>query len=385
MNELTKGEMLGFYIHIPFCLRKCRYCDFLSFSADRSSIEEYIDALIREIAMKSDSRPITSIFIGGGTPTILPLGAIERILDSAHKHLTIMKDAEITIESNPGTLTREKLHEYRGSGCNRLSIGAQSTHDPLLARIGRIHNAACFFESFALARAAGFDNINIDLMHALPSQSVDEHLISLQAAARLQPEHISDYALIVENGTALFDAVNKGEENLPSIEEEYEMQCLGRELLNSFGYEHYEVSNFAQAGFRCAHNVNYWLCGEYLAAGLGASAALKKNGQLIRTKNVTDRNAYVQAVKNCLVPVGEIQMVEQNEEMFEVVMLGLRLCDGVNLAAFERRFNTDIRVRFKNAIRSGSENGLLVLENGFLKLTDRGMEIQNTVLLKFMD
>lgn len=383
MKELT--GLLGLYIHIPFCMQKCRYCDFLSFSADGCAVDAYIEALVGEIALKSDPRPVTSLFIGGGTPSILPGGAIERILHCVHKHLTILQDAEITIEANPGTLTREKLREYRKAGCNRLSIGAQSTHDQLLARIGRIHTAKSFFESFSFARAAGFDNINVDLMHGLPSQSVEQHLMTLQAAAQLEIEHISDYALIVEEGTPLFDAVERGEETLPSQESEYEMERLGMELLHSFGYERYEVSNFAKEGRRCAHNVNYWLCGEYLAAGLGASAALKVDGQLMRYKNLSDMNAYISAVGKGDLPVGETQAIEKNEEMFEVVMLGLRLCEGVEIAAFEQRFAKDIRARFGNAIRSCEQNGLLVIENGFLKLTQRGMEIQNTVLLKFME
>ncbi|MDE7197613.1 MAG: radical SAM family heme chaperone HemW, partial [Lachnospiraceae bacterium] len=284
-----KMRELSIYIHIPFCVRKCLYCDFLSASADAGKMESYVNLLLREIKEQSlfygDHRVI-SIFLGGGTPSLLPAEAAGRILGQIRENYPVAADAEITMECNPGTVTAEKLGNYAAHGINRLSLGLQSTEDEELARIGRIHSYRDFLETYTLAREAGFRNINIDLMAALPGQSVGSYRRTLERVVKLSPEHISAYSLILEEGTPLY--VNQSRYIFPTEDEDREMYALTGKYLAKAGYQRYEISNYARDGFACRHNRVYWRRGDYVGFGLGASSMVEN----VRWRNPKEHEAY---------------------------------------------------------------------------------------------
>ncbi len=385
--------MPGLYIHIPFCVKKCAYCDFISFE-NSPYMARYVNALKAEmevLAFRMPHRSYDTVFLGGGTPSALPLGAIGNILDTLKARFPITENAEITMEANPGTVSLEKLKEYRAAGVNRLSFGMQSANDALLKGIGRIHTYADLLSSFALARDAGFMNINVDVMYGLPSQTVRDIGGTLNALTSLSPEHISAYSLILEEGTPLHASVGRGEVSLPDEDETYKQHRTCIETLQKNGYERYEISNYARRGvekespFRCWHNLNYWNNGEYIGLGLNAHSAMCIDGTWTRWNNTADLGEYLSRTESGGLPIEEKQSVGRGEEMFECVMLGFRKTEGIELAAFEVRFNESLQARYEAAITRLVSLRWLEISNGFARLTDRGLDMQNEVLLYFMD
>ena len=378
--------MAGLYIHIPFCRRKCAYCDFVSF-ADRVDFLPYTAALITEMRLYSPlikEKSFETVFIGGGTPSLLPAGLISRILDEARECFDVAEDAEITIECNPESIDEIKLNEYKASGVNRLSIGMQSSDDKVLAAIGRIHDKARSLSAYALAENAGFTNINIDIMHGLPLQSMESYLDSVRLASELGAQHISSYSLILEEHTRLYDEVVSGKLALPDEDDTADMQDAGITLLESLGYKRYEISNFAKAGFECRHNINYWNNGDYLGLGVNAHSALHIRDKWVRFRNHETIEEYVKTLGENKLPLAETQEVEREDEMFECIMMGLRKIEGVNRAEFEKRFGIDPVEQFAAAVSAAALDGMMEVTEERMKLTRRGLDFQNEVLLNFM-
>ena len=292
---------LEIYIHIPFCVKKCDYCDFLSAPADLETKEKYVEALINEIKLnknKMSEYVVDTVFIGGGTPSLLEENQISKIMSVLKDNCNMSENPEITIECNPGTITESKLWEYKKSGINRISFGLQSANDQELKSIGRIHNYAGFLESYNLARKCGFDNINVDLMSALPGQTLKSYEETLNKVVRLEPEHISAYSLIVEENTLMYYRVKKaqikGINILPDEESERKMYYLTNNILRSNGYRKYEISNYSKPGKECKHNIGYWQRKEYLGFGIGAASLYKEN----RYNNISDINKYIEVLTN---------------------------------------------------------------------------------------
>ena len=379
--------MAGLYIHIPFCKAKCRYCDFVSF-ADCESMGEYCAALLKEMRLAAAALPkqtYDTVFFGGGTPSILPVGAVKLLLDTLRASYEITPNAEITIEANPGTLDAEKLREYRDAGINRLSMGLQSTNDILLETIGRIHRYADFVQNYESARAAGFTNISADLMYGLPGQTVKDHLDAIEALYKLGLEHISAYSLIVEEGTPLYTDVTGGAESLPAEDDVYLMHRRGMEFLETLGYARYEISNFAKPGFASRHNLNYWDNGTYLGLGLNSHSAMRVEGKWMRFANTARLSDYIQSCNQGVRPLAaKPEEIPRAEEMFETVMLGLRKTKGISEAEFHARFGESLEEAYGEALAQLSGRGWLIREGGFCRLTDEGLDFQNEALLAFL-
>ena len=378
--------MAGIYIHIPFCKRKCKYCDFVSF-AGKYDYSSYIAALISEMRLFKDlmnGRTFNTVFIGGGTPSVLPPVFIRTVLDEAHKCFDIAVDSEITIEANPESLTLDKLYEYRDSGINRLSIGLQSGDDALLRSIGRIHDRNTFIQAFNNSRKAGFKNINIDLMHGRPNQSCDSYLESIRLASQLGAEHISSYSLILEEHTPLFSDVTSGKTVLPTEDETADMEDAGFILLKELGYLRYEISNFAKPGYECKHNLNYWDNGEYLGLGLNSHSALHFSERWVRWANEATLSTYIVKAANGTLPVETTETINRTDEMFETIMVGFRKISGVNRHDFMERFGVDPVENYASAVSEALLDGTIEVSDEYLRLTNRGLDFQNEVLLKFM-
>lgn len=389
---------LSLYIHIPFCRRKCLYCDFLSAPASDGEIDNYVNLLRREIEKQSifyREHRVISIFLGGGTPSFLPPDRIGEILRQIQSCFSVEKDAEITIECNPGTVEWEKLKNYITHGINRISIGLQSTDDEELARIGRIHDYAAFLETYRLAREAGFQNINIDLMAGLPGQSVDSYRKTLERVTALEPEHISAYSLILEENTPLY--VNQFHYTFPTEEEDREMYLLTEKLLAAAGLHRYEISNYAREGRECRHNKVYWLRGDYVGFGLGASSMVAN----IRWKNPEVVKAYAECVERMSGSLGslqglslaemlretgrlEVQELTETEQMDEFMFLGLRLTAGIDPADFQRIFGTSVEAVYGEPIARLTAQGLLERAGKGLRLTPRGIDVSNRVFAEFL-
>lgn len=371
--------MPGLYIHIPYCKRKCRYCDFVSFP-DRSTEDLYFVALISEMrryAPLMKDRVFDTVFIGGGTPTCLKEGRLGVLLKEAANCFSITKEAEITCEANPESASHEKLAELRSAGANRISIGLQSADDAVLSSIGRIHTRDTFIRALSDARAAGFTNINVDVMHGLPGQTRESYLETLRFAADQKLTHISSYALILEEGTPLFDDVDSGRTVLPDPEETAEMEDAGFELLDELGYKRYEISNFALPGHECRHNLNYWNNGEYLGLGLNSHSALRIKGDWTRFNNTEDLNEYIKELGDGKLPVRNTQKIERDEEMFETIMLGLRKTDGLSRASFAKRFGVDPVEQYAPAVVELELEGWLEVTEERMYLNRRGLDFQN--------
>lgn len=379
---LSGTNSISLYIHIPFCLRKCRYCDFLSAARPREEQERYVRALIREIQSQLEcpsGTPADTVFFGGGTPSILSGEQIGRIMEALRERFDILPDAEISLEMNPGTADPGKILEFKKAGINRLSMGVQSMHDEELRLLGRIHTVREAKEAFDAARAAGFDNINIDLMSALPGQSFESWEESLRLAAEWKPEHISAYSLIIEPGTPFCDLYEAGKlASLPDEETDRKMYHYTREFLARHGYARYEISNYALPGRECRHNSGYWTGHPYL--GLGAGAASYVNGT--RFSNIADINSYTEALSR---PVRtDIRTLTQEEKMEEFMFLGLRMTAGVSAAVFQERFGRTLEEVYGSLIRRHIAQGLLEeTEEGFC-LTEKGTDVSNYVMSDYL-
>ena len=374
MIRNNMNDKFGIYIHIPFCVRKCNYCDFCSGNYSDEIKEKYVDRLIEEIKDRLSLRRVSvdSIFIGGGTPSILESRELGRILECLYTYIDLEADSEISIECNPGTVNVDKLKDYKSFGINRLSFGLQSAVDEELKVLGRIHTYKEFEESFRLARQVGFDNINVDLMSAIPKQNKETFIYSLEKVKDLNPEHISVYSLIIEEGTPFYDM----ELDLVDEDEEREMVSLTAQVLLP-EFNQYEISNYSKAGYECKHNIKYWTRKPYLGFGIAAASL---DGD-IRYKNTLDINKYIQSKSYIY---DEYENLSLNDQISEYIFLGLRMNKGINVEEFKLLFKTDIFDIFKNVLNKHIESGLLIYENEFLYLSDKGRDLCNYVCSDFI-
>ncbi len=387
MNKGKKKE-LELYIHIPFCVRKCSYCDFLSAPADEDTKEAYMQALCREITEKSkdyQDYAVTTIFIGGGTPTAVPAVWIKRVMEKVRQHYCLQKEAEITMEMNPGTVDLAALKIYREAGINRLSIGLQSAEEKELKVLGRIHSYEQFLETYHQARETGFENINVDIMSALPEQSMESYQRTLERVTGLvpPPEHISAYSLIVEEGTPFYEAYEAHSLSLPDEDVERGMYELTGSFLYEQGYERYEISNYAKRGRECRHNLGYWERANYLGFGIGAASLIEN----VRFSN--DRNLQEYLQNPCNV-AEKYQILTIAEQMEETMFLGLRRSAGVSLEVFEENFGVPLLQVYGDVVEKHLSEGLLKLTSSptgqrCLTLTSKGMDVSNYVMADFLE
>ncbi len=377
------------YFHIPFCVRKCFYCDFLSAPADGQTKTAYMEALRRETALRAEEYccdSVTSVFIGGGTPSAVEAEEIAALLSTVRQHYPLAEDAEITIEVNPGTVTAEKLEVYRVAGINRLSIGLQSADDRELAVIGRIHTWQQFLDTYGLAVGAGYRNINIDVMSTLPGQTLESYRRTLKKILALnpQPAHISAYSLILEEGTAFWDMTQRGELILPDEDADRQMYSETKRVLAGAGYSRYEISNYAKPGHACRHNCGYWRRDEYAGFGIGAASLVRES----RFRNGDSLTAYLRDPVGCR---EELQVLSPQEQMEEFMFLGLRMTEGVSERDFEDRFGQRLADIYGGVIQANLRDGLLEWQCGEehgnarrLALTERGLDISNYVMAQFL-
>ncbi|HIW21822.1 MAG TPA: radical SAM family heme chaperone HemW [Candidatus Dorea intestinavium] len=357
---------LELYLHIPFCVKKCNYCDFPSGPSTKKVQEEYVKQLIKKIEDKRDfakDYEVSTIFVGGGTPTILATSLLDQIFEKVFAVFKVNKKAEITTEMNPGTGNLTYLKELKKMGINRLSLGLQSTNDLELLKLGRIHTYEDFLRTFKEAREVGFDNINVDLMSAIPEQTIASWIQSLKHIARIAPEHISAYSLIVEEGTPFYEMEQKHLLNLPNEEDERRMYKETNIILKEYGYHRYEISNYAKEGYECQHNLGYWERKEYL--GLGYQAA-----SLINNKRfVEGEEAEVLTIKN---------------QMEEFMFLGLRKMVGISSREFYKTFNKEIHHVYGKVLKDLKHKKLIRESKGYIALTEKGIDLSNYVLSEFL-
>lgn len=369
---------LGIYIHIPFCKQKCKYCDFISFSNKESYVEKYIKALKNEVINnknKAKEYEVTTVYIGGGTPSFIESSYIVEILKTIKENYNIKKNAEITIEVNPGTVNEEKLKDYFNAGINRLSIGLQTTNNDLLKIIGRIHSYEEFLKTYNSAREVGFKNINVDLMIGLPTQILVDIQDSLEKIIKLKPEHISVYSLIVEEGTLIEKEISKGILKLPDEEQERKEYWMVKNTLEKAGYKHYEISNYAKKGFESKHNTNCWEQKEYIGFGLAAHSYLNK----IRYSNTESLEEYL---KNNNITIHEKQDKELEEK--EYMLLGLRKIDGIKISEFKNKFVDSPIYTFRNELNKLVQEELIEIDSDNIKLTNKGIDLANIVWEEFV-
>ena len=367
---------LSIYIHIPFCSSKCAYCDFLSAPATDTVQEQYLSMLQLEVEEEVEKLKneycIQSVFIGGGTPSIVDANKLMEILKVIRLKMNLSEDVEITIECNPGTLSKDKLQTYYEGGINRLSIGLQSTHNHILSKLGRIHTFETFLEGYKLARKVGFHNINIDLMSALPEQTYSDYRETLETIIKLKPEHISAYSLIIEEGTPFYDM----DLNLPTEDTERDMYYLTKELLEKSAYHRYEISNYSKEGYECKHNKVYWERGEYVAFGLGASSFMGEK----RYKNQSNIKKYISKDWE----KEEVESLDVLEQISEFFFLGLREIQGVNMEVCNALYGEKGLKEYKQIIAKQIQLGLLEKEGEWLKLTEKGIDVSNQVFVEFL-
>lgn len=384
-EKLNKTE-LGIYLHIPFCKKKCDYCDFISFPYSQAIelVEKYIETMEAEIdSYDLTSYNVTTIYMGGGTPSILPSKEIEKLLNKIktkleeNKNETKWEDIEITIEVNPGTVDKNKLETYKKSGVNRLSIGLQTTNNKLLKQIGRIHTYEEFLNTYQMAKEIGFQNCNVDLMLGLPNQTIQDLKQSLEKILELNPNHISVYSLIVEEGTPIERKLQKGELELPDEDTERQMYWYVKNTLELNGYEHYEISNFAKKGKKSKHNLNCWQQKEYIGIGLAASSYLDQ----VRYSNVEELKKYIESQakeKNIM----EKQTIKDAKK--EYMLLGLRLIKGVNITAFKQKYNENPIFLYRKELEKLVIEQLIVVDGNWIRLTNKGLDLANLVWEEFI-
>lgn len=375
---------LELYFHIPFCVKKCDYCDFLSAPAGEQDREAYMSALIQETIQRApeyQAYKVVSVFIGGGTPSVVEKEQIAGLLNHVHRLYDVSPDAEVTIEVNPGTVDLEKLTVYRQAGINRLSIGLQTANDAELQAIGRIHTWQQFLDTYRAAATAGFTNINVDLMSALPGQTLESYRSSVQKVLALRPvpTHISAYSLILEEGTRLYEAVEKGSVVLPGEETDRLMYEETDRLLSEAGFVRYEISNYAKAGYECRHNCGYWTRTEYAGFGIGAASLISN----VRFSNAADIREYI---AHPLRVRGEEERLSREEQMEEFMFLGLRLTKGIEVRTFEELFGVALPEVYGEVIAKNLADGLLCYTNDgkSLALTKKGLDLSNYVYAQFL-
>ena len=375
--------MRGIYIHIPFCKQKCYYCDFISFAQNGDIIEKYINSLIKEINNKlKPQEKIDTIYIGGGTPSVIDSKYIKRVLQTIYNIVGYDENREVTIEINPGTLTKEKIEDYKIAKINRVSLGLQSTNNKLLKDIGRIHTYEQFIQAYTLVKQAGFNNINIDLMIGLPNQTLNDLENSLNEVINLNPTHISVYSLILENGTKLETLINKKVLTLPNEDIERQMYWKTKELLEKNGYVHYEISNFAKEGYESKHNINCWKQQEYYGFGVASHSYINN----IRYSNTENLEEYIINVEednyNKIKQVNEIQTIES--KMQEYMLLSLRTLDGVRIQEYKSKFQKNPLYIYRDKIEKLTKMKLLNVDGDNIRLTNKGLDFANQVWEEFV-
>jgi oxygen-independent coproporphyrinogen-3 oxidase len=377
------SNSIGIYIHIPFCRAKCFYCDFNSFACRDELVPAYFNALKKEILLYSEKLKgfsIKSVFIGGGTPSAVDEHYIYEVISLLDSEFSLDERVEISIETNPGTLTKEKLELYKAVGINRLSIGLQAWQDQILKSLGRIHTAKEFEQNITLAKKIGFNNINVDLIFGIPGQTLEDWIETLKHVVALEPQHLSCYSLKIEEGTVFGNSLEKGE--LVPIEDEIdrEMYSFCKDYLSIKGYKHYEISNFAKPGLECRHNMVYWKAEEYVGLGAGAHSYFKG----LRFNNISDIESYIDGIYYNKVITENIEVINSKESMAEFMLLGLRLIDGVCMEEFKSRFNEEIYNIYGNQIGKMQEKGFLIVRDGKIALSTIGLDYANQVFMEFI-
>ncbi|EHR1326786.1 radical SAM family heme chaperone HemW [Clostridium perfringens] len=375
-------DKISLYIHIPFCAQKCLYCDFPSFARKDHLRKAYIEALNKEIISlreKYNNLEINTIFIGGGTPSVLEADELECLLKEVAK-LNMAKDIEYSMECNPGNLTEEKLEVMKNYGVNRISMGLQAKQDNLLKGLGRIHNYKTFKENFLLAKKVGFNNINVDLMFGLPNQRLNEWEETLREIISLEPAHISAYSLIIEEGTAFYNLYENDKLKLPTEEEERKMYHLAKKILEENGFNQYEISNYAKEGKECRHNLAYWNMDNWI--GVGSAAASYINGK--RIKNISSVEEYINSINEKGEAVEEIINNSKNDNMEEFMFMGLRKINGIDENEFKKRFSMNINDVYGEILNKYIDEGLLIRDSGRIFLSEKGIEISNIIMADFL-
>ncbi len=398
MEFINSKNDIGIYIHIPFCLQKCNYCDFLSFENKNDEKNDYVKALVNEINNyanilkdeKNNKQKIGSIFLGGGTPSVLSKEQILPILKAINNRFDI-NGSEFTIECNPNTIDKEKLMLYKKSNINRISMGLQSSHDEELIALNRVHNYSDFLNAYNIIKEVGFENVNIDLMYGLPNSNIGKFEKTLDRLVALNPTHISAYSLILEENTPLREMVENKEKSkeltMPDEDEILKMSELVINKLKEKGYKRYEVSNYKKEGYECKHNIGYWENKPYIAMGLGATGFYynkEKENEFIRYKNESDLSKYIKADGNLEKIIIEKENLDELSLIEEFMFLGLRMTKGISVLEFKKRFGKDIYEVYSDVLFKYYEKELLKEEEGFIKFTDSGLNISNYILTDFL-
>lgn len=388
----SKVKELELYVHIPFCVKKCAYCDFLSAPAGEEERQRYVETLLKEIqgyGKQYQDYCVTTIFVGGGTPSVLNGEQMKAIFNALRESFVIDTDAEITIEVNPGTVTEEKAEAWKQAGINRISIGLQSVNDEELRMLGRIHSYKDFLDTYHLLRDKGFYNLNVDLISAIPGQTLESWRKTLCRVAELKPEHISAYSLIIEEGTPFYtlygedrqDAVLKSlPQPLPDEETERLIYEETETILQKYGYNRYEISNYAKPGYACHHNEGYWRRVNYLGIGLGASSLIENQ----RFRNLSEYDAYMDAIQNQKSIHEEVESLSATDEMEEFMFLGLRMMSGISREEFQKNFGKEIETVYEKQIQQLKTDGLIEFVENRIRLTKRGIDISNYVFEQFL-
>ena len=375
------------YIHIPYCRQKCRYCDFASYPHQEGTMPRYVDALLTEAAAMAHHAPgpLETAFIGGGTPSTLPARLLEKLLTGLHAHYAFPAGMEFTTEANPGTLTEDWLRTAIGGGVNRLSMGMQASQSALLRTLGRIHTQADVVASVRLARRCGIKNLSLDLMFGLPGQTPGMWRETLDAAIALEPQHLSCYGLIPEEGTPLVRDLDAGRLTLPHEDDERRMYDDALEILARHGFRQYEISNFALPGYECRHNIGYWQQVPYIGLGASAASMLPDAQGELRLTNPTSLPDYLHMAGSGSWQAREVTRVTPEDARFETLMLGLRMTEGVSETAFKARHGITLDAYRGDRLRAFESQGLLSHQDGCWRLTRRGMDVQNAILVDLMD
>lgn len=380
------------YIHVPFCIKKCAYCDFLSAPAGEEERQRYVETMIKEIQgyrKKYQEYCVTTIFVGGGTPSVLSGEQIKEVFNALRASFVIDTQAEITIEVNPGTVTEEKVEAWMQAGVNRISIGLQSVNDEELQMLGRMHTYKDFLNTYHLLRDKGFNNLNIDLISAIPGQTLESWKKTLSTVAELEPEHISAYSLIVEEGTPFYSIYGEGGADgnlesmvqpLPDEETERFIYEETETILQKYGYDRYEISNYAKPGYACRHNEGYWRRVNYLGVGLGASSLIENQ----RFRNFSTYDTYMDAIQNQKLFHEEVESLSVTDEMEEFMFLGLRMMSGISREEFQKKFGKKIETVYEKQIQQLKKDGLIEFVENRIRLTKRGIDISNYVFEQFL-
>ncbi len=372
---------LGIYVHIPFCVRKCNYCDFLSFSADECVKHQYVNAVRKEMESRKETLKdyvADSVFIGGGTPSILSVSDMDVVFQGLSDCFSLSNDVEFTVECNPGTLDKEKLLFYRQAGVNRISLGMQSTFDEELRQLGRIHNYRQFLDSYEMVRQMGYDNVNVDVMFALPQQTKNSYEITLQRLIDLEPEHISSYSLIIEEGTPFYEKYAA----IPPVDEDTDRFMYERteQILSAAGYQRYEISNYAKKGKECRHNIKYWDRSDYLGMGIGAASLMED----FRFTNVRNLHEYLYITEKNGETTDEKEFLSKEDAKAEFMYLGLRMMKGISINDFELKFQESFHECYGLQISRFAEQGLMACQGDSVFLTGKGIDVSNRIFAEFL-